>query len=42
MVGGESGVNEGKTLVQFVNEMQSMNPGVKLTLALEGLQASMR
>ena len=42
MVGGESVPNEGKTLVQFVNEMQSMNPGVKLTLALEGLQASLK
>ena len=41
-MGGDSVPSEGKTLVQFVSEMQSMNPGVKLTLAVEGFQASLR
>ena len=42
MAGGESVPNDGKTLVQYVSEMQSMNPGMKLTLALKGLQSSLR
>ena len=42
MVGGDCIPDKGKTLLQFVREIQSMNPGVKLTLALEGLETSLR